>query len=250
MNNFEKTPIANYPRRTRAILGMVRHALYGQITLEGAENLALARTGGAVIACSHRTDQDMVAAACALAPQVEMGVATMSVNFERPLERSFFWLAGGDQVLHPVSYRTGADSQAIPRRLTPRDYSPMCRSIAAGKSIMVAAHNPSRTGQLPLRAGRAAPYLALRSSAPVIPVSVEFRGQRGQLGGTTPLALGRALLGHPDIRIACGEPFILTPAPSRRILRGNHELTFSDLARIRQGGDEIMQRIRDISRAP
>lgn len=236
-----------YPRRTRVMMYLVRHVLYGTLTLEGADHIAEARDHGAIIACSHRTDQDMVAAGCALMPHVSMSVATMSVNFQRPLERNFLRLLGDTDTVLPISYHRRDDGRAVPHRLDPRDYARMCRVLDEGRSIFVAAHNPSRDINLPVRAGKAAAYLALRSGAPIIPTSVEFSPSSRAIGRTTVRALGRALVVPPDVRVACGEPFTLDITPSRRITRGDDELRFGDLRNLRLGGEEILSRIHSLS---
>ena len=241
------------PWQLRTLARIARYALYGEFTIKGLENLDTDKRGASILACSHRNDHDMVAAASVLVSGTSLKVASMSSNFDRRLESTLFKIAGGDKIFTPINYKIGENGIPVPGLFAPENYIPMQDSLSGGHSVMLAAHNPSRDGRLVNKPGIAVPYLAYISSASVVPVNVEFEGQDQFPDLFLRGSLLKSVIRRAAVSISIGERLELSfsDEESETISNSNGSRLSGDAIKIlRQKGEMVMSAIKKLSSAP
>lgn len=154
----------------------------GTIEIKGLNNLVEAAQAheGFVVATSHFTDKDLslIGGAAVRVLRGNLGFTAASLNFDEPLS-SGYKLVGGSH-FYPVPYRREPDGAKRPEPFREADYDEAVDKIQGGMTMLVASHTPiqhTTVGQSEARPGVLAPYLALASDTPLVPVAVTLAGQ-------------------------------------------------------------------------
>jgi lauroyl/myristoyl acyltransferase len=148
--------------------------------VEGQSNLAELGTGTPhIIAVSHSSEFDIPLAMKALGRHLDIAITDQSSHHNPAQELGMYIslrLVGKDNFI-PISYESTSGIK-LPASFNPNDAEPMLKAIGAGKSIMVAAHNPITTNERgeidPPRAGYFAAYLSALSGIPILPVGIDL----------------------------------------------------------------------------
>lgn len=210
--NPTELPAASPERKktpTRLSLGLeaLKKALLEKVEVKGRENLAAIPKGKRVIvACSHITDMDMWIVTDALKNDFDLCITNQSVQtLERePMVYAGIKLAGRDNFF-PIDYvRSGKDKQG---KFNPDNFIRMKDHLESReKTPVIAAHRPSRKGQLE-RGGYGAALLAqYMEDAIILPVAVNVKSERpaGQAGRILETVKLR-----PEAEVTIGQPFEL-----------------------------------------
>lgn len=187
-------------------------------TLVGLEHLAELQGKPVIFAVTHLSDIDVQTAAAELSAYMPLDVATLATNMEDPIQRRAMKIAGLSH-FHPIQNTFDARTQTPHATFRAEDFAQMQQAIEAGRSIVIAAHNPTRKGEFPKHAGIGAVYLAQLTGVPVIPVSLDIQSK-------TPVGLADDLFGvtrrlisgrRPQATLTIGEPIQLGPLNPERL---------------------------------
>ncbi len=172
-------------------------------TVEGRERLP---QGPSVIATTHLSDIDVQEVAAEVARDRKIGIASQASNLTAAIFRPFIGIIGKENFF-PLSNTLAPGGATSAFRLTSADVQRMSDGIVnEGRTMVVSAHKPVDTWQLPDRPGLAAVVLAHRANVPLVPVALDIESER-------PVALASEIV--PRIR-----RFFLRQRPSARMIIG------------------------------
>lgn len=157
-----------------------------------------------IVAISHKTGLDVPIVVKALGDKLDLAISDQSthhgpVNVKDPTTISVKLLGEGN--FPPISYvQDGAEKRPI---FNPSDADEMIKVMQQGKSIVVAAHNPSDKVAVQdinsddVNPGYMAAMLSQLTGAEILPVLVDIDEQ------------GQGMLGRKDARVFVGKPYTL-----------------------------------------
>jgi hypothetical protein len=218
------------PLRLRVALGLFKTAVTGNLITSGLDNLNEIRPETRVIiATTHLTDVDVPLASAALSDHLDLIITDMLPNHSWsrfPIDVSL--KITGESNFIPLDYSGNKSRYNSFGVFNPDNFTPMTRALDIGKRVIVAAHNPSYTGDLPTKPGIAVPYLAALADAQVLPVAVRLKNPDKRLGMAEHYL--RTVLVRSDVFVSVGKLFRLDGHPdltSQIIYRGQEGSWFS-----------------------
>ncbi len=195
------------PARLMLALKAFREGISKGVTVEGLDNaLSIPKDKKVIIATSHITDLDVQLAASALGEHFDLMITNQSTQHTfmgDPMSNTAMRIAGRDNFM-PIEYRAGDNNEKSPY-FQPSDYAGMSQRMDQGKTMLIAAHNPSRDLQLK-RGGYAATYLAQLTDAVILPVGVDMESDGDARVGQAANPL-KTLANRPRVTIRIGKPF-------------------------------------------
>lgn len=193
-NNIQQTDHEQpHLKRLRA-LEKLRLFLYKKPTVEGRQNLP---SGACVVATTHLSGYDVPEVAAELMKNRNAGMAMQSTILNFPMLRPFIHLMG-EEDFFPISNRNSSN-------LDFEGLEQMRDAITKeGKTIVLAAHNPTKDWKLPDNPGLAAVILAHAAKVPLVPVDLDIQSK------TYPklrrLVKNSVLGKKPDAKMIIGSP--------------------------------------------
>lgn len=125
-----------------------------------------------IIATTHLCDSDVPIAGLALSDSFDIAIVHHSTH-DNLLEDPVSWvgaaIAGRKNFL---SVNSRKQDGKVVTNFVPEDFEPMEDALDKGKTIVIAAHNPTYGWKLPQKGGLGAAYLAQLSDALILPVSI------------------------------------------------------------------------------
>ena len=216
--------------------------LVNEVTVTGKEHLReIPLDRKVVITATHMSDLDVPLVGAALARDFNLAISDVSTHhslLEDPLNKFAITVAGQKNFL-PIDYKTAAEGHAA--KFNPDNFANMEQEMQKGKDILVAAHNPSHTGDL-AQGGIGAIYLAQLSGALILPVAANtFSGETFMSGKT----LFKTALNKPNAEVSIGAPIELDPIPGIE----DYKNIFDKRKNGEKLTDEEFERFKEISRA-
>lgn len=203
----KETPKKETPKRLMYALAAWAEASAGKIDVRGMENLdKIPKDRKIIIATSHISDLDVLLVAYKLGRNFNLTVTNQSVHhhfFQEPPTNIGLTLTGKDNYL-PIDYVKGEKRKEA--RFNPENFIPMNEAMEKGKTIIMAAHNPSQTGEGLEKSGVGVTYLSQLSDAIVLPVAINLKTNKpvGMYGQEF-----KTFLNRPDVDMTIGEPMEL-----------------------------------------
>lgn len=196
------------PRRLQMLLEAACFLTTGTLTVEGGENLTLVKDRQPlVIAATHLTDLDMLLAG-KVAGEKRDTVMTYTERINDPLRYPAQYIGmrmAGKHNFLPVDkgvHRNGLSLPSLHR---------IVEAVNKGKTPVIAAHSPARPREFGRWAGVAAPYVALKTGALVLPVTVRMQSDDKRVGmGSYPI---ETLTRRSDVHVQIGEALQLEQSP-------------------------------------
>lgn len=183
-------------------------------TVEGRERLP---QGPSVIATTHLSDIDVQEIAVEVAKDRKIGIASQASNLTAAIFRPFVNVIGKENFF-PLSNTLALGGATSAFRLTSEDVRKMSEGVVSqGRTMVVSAHRPVDTWQLPDRPGLAAVVLAHHANVPLIPITLDIESD-------IPVALASEiaprirrffLRQRPNARMIVGEPVPLSQIPQK-----------------------------------
>jgi len=181
------------------------------LTVKGKENINKIPEGAKVVAVTtHLTDLDIPASIEAVARELDLAVMNLSTHHQ-------FWgkqgeiptnigirIAGKDNFI-PIDYHKDDTGRKSPKAFNPENFDPAVKALKDGKSVMVAAHNPSTEPLQNLdgvKGGYGGVYLAMLTDAYILPITVKLDRVVGMYGETL-----KTIRERPNASVAIGKPF-------------------------------------------
>ena len=212
----EKPLINKTPRRLMFALEKLTQLQVGKIDVRGKENISKIPEGKKVIiATTHISDVDLPLVSYVLGNDFNIAVTDQSVHHyfkEEPSTNIGLRIAGKENFI-PFDYRKDGDGKKNPR-FNPENFEPMKAALNNGKSLVMAAHNPSYEGKLEA-GGNCAVYLAgLDPDTVLLPVTVNLKTNTS-ISAKNPL---QAIVEKPDAEVTIGEPVVIEQIPNLKII--------------------------------
>lgn len=196
------------PHRFMLALTAFEKMVLGTVTVEGMERISsIPKDRKVIIATSHASDLDIQLATHALGGYFDLMITNQSLQhtFAKDPMSNIGMRVAGPKNFMPIEYRV-ANNKKNPH-FKPEDYENMADAMDTGKTMVIAAHNPSKRGQLE-RGGYAAAYLAQLTNAVIVPVGVDIHNKGDADIGIAEKPL-KVVLNRPDATVRIGEPFSL-----------------------------------------
>ncbi len=194
--------------------------LVGKINVVGQERLeSLPADVPVVVAVTHISDIDIPLVVLALGSYFDFVVTDISIhrNFRdsiRSVDPTIvgILIAGIDNFL-PITYVL--ENGKRKGQINPDDRIQIGQALKAGKTVVIAAHNPTFDGKLPDAPG----YLAVRiaqsvENTVVIPVTIQIGKGSDRLGLVKTIV--QTILKRPAAKISIGEPLIFNNPAAKR----------------------------------
>ncbi|MDP3997720.1 MAG: hypothetical protein Q8P73_04445 [bacterium] len=189
-------PQKHTPERLLKAIDALNKTVVGKVEVFGKENLKeLKPDENVIIATSHIEDPDVTLAVSVLGRSLDIAITNQSVHHTflgEPGVNIGMRIAGRENFL-PISYKKSEGKKVSV--FDPADFDAMKEPMTNGKSLVVAAQNPTFTGQLG-KGGVGAVYLAQITGKRILPFAVDMDKKEG-------------LLKRPDARTHIGKPFEL-----------------------------------------
>ena len=204
------------------------------VSVKGKENIGKIPKGAPVVAMTtHLTDLDIPVAIEAVARELDLAVMNLSTHHK-------FWgrqgeiptnigirIAGKDNFI-PLDYHKDESGQKSPKAFNPENFEPAVEALEEGKSVMIAAHNPSREPLQSLdgvNGGYGGIYLALLTGAYILPITVKLDRAVGMYSDTL-----KTIKERPNASAVVGKPFKVEKVKglenfSELVKRGGKNLT-------------------------
>jgi hypothetical protein len=181
------------------------------LTVKGKENINKIPEGAKVVAMTtHLTDLDIPASIEAVARELDLAVMNLSTHHQ-------FWgkqgeiptnigirIAGKDNFI-PIDYHKDDTGRKSPKAFNPENFDPAVNALEDGKSVMVAAHSPSKEPLQNLdgvKGGYGGVYLAMLTDAYILPITVKLDRAVGMYGETL-----KTIKERPNASVVIGQPF-------------------------------------------
>jgi len=208
----QESPKEKTPRRLMFSLEALAKAQIGKIDVVGKENISKIPKGKKIIiATTHISDVDLPLVAYVLGNDFNIALTNQSVHHsfkEEPSTNIGLRLAGKDNFI-PFDYQKDNSGKKNPK-FNPENFVPMKAALDDGKTMVIAAHNPSYEGKLE-KGGYGAVYLAsLDPDSVILPVAVNLKSKKS-ISAKNPL---QAMIERPDAEVTIGEPLIVGEIPN------------------------------------
>lgn len=160
-----------------------------------------------VVAISHKTGLDVPIVVKALGDKLPLAISDQSIhhgpiNLKDPTTISVKLL--GQDNFPPISY--AQEESGKKPVFDPKDVDAMVKAIEQGKSVVVAAHNPSDEIRVQdihtVKPGYSAALLAHMTGAEILPVLVNIDTE------------GQGMLGRKDAHVFVGKPYSIEADPA------------------------------------
>jgi hypothetical protein len=207
-----------------------------EIKVTGKENIKEIPEGAkVVIMTTHLNDLSVPAAIHAVAQDLDVVVLNESTHHkfggdqgEIPMNIGMR-VAGKDNFL-PIDFHKDESGKKSPGAFNPENFTPAVEALDKGRSVMIAAHNPSEGPMKNLdgvKGGYGGVYLASLTDAYILPITTTL--SRNVMDGYN-------LKGRPDASVIVGKPFKL-----ERIEGIEH---FAEITKKRENGEKITEEER------
>lgn len=237
------------PERVVRILEANLKLFTDKVTVHGLEHIQeIPPDKKVVLATSHASDLDMQAAAAVLSKHFDLAIANQSTQHifrEDPAAGVGMRIVGKKNFL-PVDYKKVSGVKK-PRKFNPDNFLPMAGEMENGKSVLIAAHNPSFKGTLE-RAGYGATYLAEITDAVIVPVGVNVKSEKLTKSGMVGHEL-ETMVERPVVEVVIGEPFTAAPIEGLEDFaaivekrRRHEEVTPADIERLSVLKEQLRER--------
>ncbi len=211
-----------------------------KVKVTGKENIQEIPPGAKiVIITTHLTDLDIPVAIHAVARDLDVSVTNLSTHHkffgkqgEMPTNIGIR-IAGKDNFI-PIDYHKDEEGKKSPKAFNPENFEPAVEAMENGKSIIVAAHNPSKEPLQNLdsvRGGYGGVYLAELTDAYILPLTVTLDKAVGMYNDTL-----KTVKERPSASAVNGKPFKL-----EKIEGIEH---FSELTKKRKSGEGLNEEER------
>lgn len=157
-----------------------------------------------VIAVSHASDLDLPLVAGLLSKYFDIVITNQSVQYkfsQDPGSNVAMKISGIENYL-PIDYQILGSRK--PRKFNPENFKTMAEAMENGRSVVIAAHNPSHQGTLE-RGAYGAVYLSEITGAIILPVGVSLESEEKEVGMSDNKI--KTLLQRPVANIKIGKPF-------------------------------------------
>jgi hypothetical protein len=217
----------------------------GNIEVKGKENMAgIPPDAKVVVMTTHLTDLDVPLAIHAVARDLDMAVMNLSTHHK------FFGQQGeaatnigvrlaGKENFIPIDYHRDESGEKSPGAFNPENFELARETLRKGKSVLVAAHNPSRkplTNLDNIKGGYGGVYLAELTDAYILPVTVLLDRAAGMNADMIKTAMHK-----PNASVSIGKPFKI------KKIEGIENL--SSIMKKRKDGNKLSEEeIREFSR--
>lgn len=204
-NNIQQTDHEQPHLKRLGALEKLRLFLYKKPTVEGRQNLP---SGACVVATTHLSGYDVPEVTAEMMKSRNAGMALQSTILNFPLSRPFIHMLGKENFF-PLSNRNSSILNA-------EEIGQLKNAIVKdGKTLVVAAHNPTKDWKLPDNLGLAAVILAHEAKAPLVPVALDIQYKTYP----KPRRLVRnSILGKkPDAKIIIGNPMSFPEIPHDKL---------------------------------
>ncbi len=243
----------SFPRTSERLLRSVELLAKTQVSkveVSGREHLEELRPEEVpIFTTSHIQDVDIPLAVAvfgraqtATGRTFDIAVTDQSVHhsFREEPSTNIGLRAAGKENFIPIDWKKGSGGKTP--RFNPANFPPMRAAMERGKSIVIAAQNPTFTGSLG-KGGVGAVYLAQLSGQPIIPFAVDMGEKEG-------------VLQRPVANTHIGAPLRLEPIPgiaqlaaleekrSNRTMNGEEQVTYRQLVHaLKEQSQQVMQAI-------
>ena len=165
-----------------------------------------------IIASTHLSDIDVQTVAANIAPYRNVGIASQASNQRDFLIGSFLRLAGIANVFG-ITNEYDSKKHLSHYKFNHEDFEIMNEAIKKGKTIVIAAHNPTYNWKLPEKPGKGAVYLAQLSNAMILPAALDIQSDMPiGMADDKINSIKRFILGKkPNARIIIGKPIKFSP---------------------------------------
>jgi hypothetical protein len=208
-----------------------------EIKIIGRENIKEIPPGAkVVIMTTHLTDLDISVAIHAVAREMDVAVTNQSTHHqffgqqgEMPTNIGIR-IAGKDNFI-PIDYHKDEKGDKAPKAFNPENFESAAEAMEKGKSVIVAAHNPSKEPLQNLdevRGGYGGVYLAELTDAYILPLTVTMDKAVGMNNNIL-----KTIKERPTASAVIGKPFKL-----EKIEGIEH---FSELAKKREDGEKLTE---------
>jgi 1-acyl-sn-glycerol-3-phosphate acyltransferase len=216
-NTDEKSPREKTPRRLMFMLEKLAQLQVGKIDVRGKENISkIPKDKKVIIATSHISDVDLPLVAYVLGNDFNIAITDQSVHHSIKEEWHTYLAvkATGEKSFIPLDvYKDETGKKHS--KFNPENFEPMQTALSDGKSLVIAAHNPSYEGELE-KGGYGAVYLAgLDPDTVILPVAVNLKSKKS-ISAKNPL---QAFVEKPDAEVAIGEPIVIGDIPNLQIIK-------------------------------
>ncbi len=206
-----------------------------EVHITGKENIKEIPPGAkVVIMTTHLTDLDIPVAIHAVARELDVAVTNLSTHHqffgqqgEMPTNIGMR-IAGTDNFI-PIDYHKNEKGQKAPKAFNPENFEVAKESMEKGKSIIVAAHNPSNEALQNLdgvKGGYGGVYLAELADAYILPLTVTMDKAVGMYNDTL-----KTVKERPSASTTIGKPFKLEKIEGIE--------NFSELTKKRESGERL-----------
>lgn len=163
-----------------------------------------------VVASTHLSDIDVQTIAANIAPYRNVGMASQVSNQRNFISGNFLRFAGIENVFGITNEYDSKKHYSL-YRFNHEDFRIMSNAIKKGKTIAIAAHNPTYDWRLPEKPGKGAAYLAQLSNAIILPVALDIQSDIPIcMADDKKNAIKRFILRKkPDTRMIIGKPIKL-----------------------------------------
>lgn len=172
-----------------------------------------------IVAISHKTGLDVPIVIKALGDKLPLVISDQSVHHDPINIKNLAMLIKDPTILSikllgqtnfpPISYTHDGDEKKP--LFNPGDVDEMVKAIEQGKSVVVAAHNPSDAIKVQdihsVKPGYSAALLAHMTGAEILPVLVDIDDE------------GQGMLGRKDARVFVGKPYSIDADPDMGDMR-------------------------------
>jgi hypothetical protein len=183
----------------------------GNIEVKGQKNIAsLPPDAKVVVLTTHMTDLDVPLATHAVAKVLDAAVMNLSTHHkffgpqgEMPTNIGIRVAGKGNFI--PIDFHKNEKGQKSPKAFNPENFEPAMAAMEKGKSVLIAAHNPSREPLQTLqgvKGGYGGVYLAEMADAYILPVSVLLDKKSGMHANMI-----KTVLEKPNASVSIGKPF-------------------------------------------
>lgn len=182
-------------------------------TVEGIEKLP---PNPCVVATTHLSDIDVQEIAMVVANQRKVGIVSQETNLTFPLYRPFVAAIGKENFFSIANAPYQGSRTAYSLRVD--DLKKMEEGInQEGRTMIIAAHNPTRNWELAEKPGMAAVVLAHMANVPLVPAALDIESKTPVAQTTNNLARVKNLLNRPNAKIIFGEPLELSEIPEDKV---------------------------------
>lgn len=164
-----------------------------------------------IVASTHLSDIDVHTIAANIAPYRNVCIASRTSNQRDFIMGSYLRLAGIENVFG-ITNEYDSKKHYSRYRFNHEDFRIMSNAIQKGKTIVIAAHNPTYDWRLPEKPGKGAVYLAQLSNALILPVALDIQSDKptGMSNDTINTIKRFILRKKPDANMIIGKPIMLS----------------------------------------